>query len=467
VQESQSAKIREDLMTLRRTAFIFLTLTGVSIFVWATRNVLTYDPVALFRGAEQHQEINPISIKINDVKFAHYEGARLVSTANIDLVAITKQKNLLYFNKINSGHYYNDKNESLNFEAEKGEWNASSKVLQAKEKIRVHNNDFDLSSDQFQYEESYDRLYIPHAIAGKLRHGDLEASTLLYNTKDESFTLGPLTWTGYLEDLDTTAIDKQKKKDTSRKKWTIKAEGVSRPPGDIETWKKGQATDGEIVIIGDKLERNVKSDVLVAIGNVRYYSEEVNMICDKATVYRKEKKAILEHHIQAVVKPKDQAKLEVVEIEPIRPVVPSDIAKIRPAAPKANEKEKELDRELQSAESKRKYPTLVWADKIIYWYEKGKRRAEITGNPQAKQDLPGQRWRHIWTNKAYYDGEKDTLKMLSSPGKKDTIMRTSLGDDLHATSFEVSTKEEVEEWSGEGIEGDVYVEPEEDDEKVN
>jgi hypothetical protein len=81
----------------------------------------------------------------------------------------------------------------------------------------------------------------------------------------------------------------------------------------------------------------------------------------------------------------------------------------------------------------------------------------ITGTPQARQDLPGGHWRQVWTTKAFYDGEKDLLRLVSGDGKKDTRVMSSLGDDLRATWLLVSTKEDDDSLSGEGVEGQVAV----------
>ena len=58
---------------------------------------------------------------------------------------------------------------------------------------------------------------------------------------------------------------------------------------------------------------------------------------------------------------------------------------------------------------------------------------------QARQELDGNRWRQVWTNKAYYDGEKETLRMVSSEGKMDTRMINSIGDDFVTEYLVTST----------------------------
>jgi hypothetical protein len=151
-----------------------------------------------------------------------------------------------------------------------------------------------------------------------------------------------------------------------------------------------------------------------------------------------------------------------VEIPPFKPQVPDDIAKDRPPAPPGkSDDEKKLDDEVRSGKTTRKYPILVLADKVEYWYAKGSRHAVITGSPQARQELAGGRWRYGWTHEAFYDGEKETLRMVSTEGKKDTRVKSSLGDDFVADTATVSTQEDNDEMSADGIVGDFYQEGDE------
>src|ERR1019366_3974108 len=90
----------------------------------------------------------------------------------------------------------------------------------------------------------------------------------------------------------------------------------------------------------------------------------------------------------------------------------------------------------------RRSPVRIGADRIVYWYKKGERHADITGSPQAQQELPEGRWRMAWSNHAKYDGEKETLTLISSPGLHDTRMKNSIGDDGTAAIYTFSTKDD-------------------------
>ena len=447
---------------------------GIGIYL---HNFLSSDPLARYRLGEIAPDQQEIAITLKDVDFKQYQGEQMISNALIKKLEISKNRKNFRFTDIVDGTYYAKEN-LFHFSAKEGVWNPDTQKLYASRDIHLYNKDLNLHSSEFEYDEPTDTLTIPTYLRGKLFEGDVEAYRLVYRTNLNSYSVGPVTWIGQPSMLikgaakiasktqqlkpsvQPEASSPKKEKEVVRL-WTIKAKSGSRPPGDTEYWHYGEATDGEIVIKADNIQRNVKTDVIVATGNLRYYSADVDALCDKVTVYRTEKRAVLEGHVQAFVKPKDQSKLEVVELEPIRPVVPSEIASQRALAPEKTIRNKELDDELRSTKDKRKYPITIWAEKVEYWYQKGHRHAIITGSPTARQDFPGERWRQVWTHTAYFDREKDLLKLVSSKDRKDTRLRTSVGDDLVATWLELSTKEENETWQGEGIEGDVYVDEEE------
>jgi hypothetical protein len=157
-----------------------------------------------------------------------------------------------------------------------------------------------------------------------------------------------------------------------------------------------------------------------------------------------------------LVKPKSEEDRppKVEEIPPFNPIVPEKVAAARPSAP-ADDEQTKLDEQLRSAKSLREFPLAMTAGEIEYFYAKGKRRAIVRGNPQARQEMPGARWRQFWGDNALWDAEKDLLRVNSRPGQRDARMKTSIGDDLMALWFECSTEEGNDAYSGEGITGTV------------
>ena len=243
--------------------------------------------------------------------------------------------------------------------------------------------------------------------------------------------------------------------------WRISA-AHAHIAGPIQTSLNATASDGEVVVKAGKVLHDEDTDVLTATGKVRYFSAKTNMTCDKAIVYRQEKRVVLTGNVQMILKPTQNQKLEVAEIPLFQAQSPEDVGRDRPPAPPGTTAaEKKLDDEVRVGRTARKYPITILAAKIEYWYAKGSRHAVITGDPQARQEMTAGRWRYAWTHEALYDGEKETLRMVSTEGKKDTRLKNSLGDDFVADSATVSTQEDNSDLSADGIEGEFHFKDEE------
>jgi hypothetical protein len=149
-----------------------------------------------------------------------------------------------------------------------------------------------------------------------------------------------------------------------------------------------------------------------------------------------------------LVKPKDKQEepAKETELTPLPPAVPDSISATRPPAPDDDVTKKKED-EIRSMKNLRSYPLVVLAPKIEYWYKKGERRTIISGSPQARQDMPENGWRYVWSDHANYDGEKESLSLFSAPGKQDVILKNSVGDELYGESGVLSTKEDDDSYS--------------------
>jgi hypothetical protein len=280
----------------------------------------------------------------------------------------------------------------------------------------------------------------------------MTAMNLKYRLDNKEFTAGPIRWQGVppkeVQDVPGTQ---------ERKPWHI--EGNVKTNQNTLIWTNGRATDGEIIVKSPRIEQDRKTDVLTCAGPVYYFSKKVNLVADKAVIYRKDKRAVLTGNVRMLVKPKSAVDLTEQEIPPFRPDVPTEIAQGRPAAPQSAEaqQQKDLDDALRSSKSVRDYPSMVKAAEVDYIYAEGRRRGIITGAPEAYQEFAdGKRWRRVSSFWGIYDGEAETMRLESAPDKKEVKMKNSIGDDLIGQWFLVSTKEDDEEWEGEGVTGDVF-----------
>ncbi|HRJ27394.1 MAG TPA: hypothetical protein PLO61_07795 [Fimbriimonadaceae bacterium] len=420
--------------------------------VWAgfeIERLMRVDPFARFRG----QSAPPaIAVLLRDVRVKTYDGPRLVGKARIDEVQVSRDRRGLSFVGIRDGIFYTDQGTSFRFSATQGTYNTAAKVFEASGKTQIQNRDVDLEATLFQYSDSEGVIRVPGEMKGTYLKGALSAESLQYFPRDFSFQMGPVSWSGPLQATGQESAPPRK--------WDIRAESASRS-GDTETFNMGRATDGEVIVKADVIRRDVKTDVVIATGNVRYFAKDMNLLCDMVTVFRRERRAVLEGNVQAFIKPEDQQKLEEEALVPLRPIVPPGIADGRPAPPQRTEAEKQLDDEVRSSANRRKYPIVATAGRIEYWYRRGQRRAVITMDPVAQQDLPGGRWRRVATPLAKWDGEKDLLRCESPPGVRNTFVENSLGDRFVAQWFEVSTKENDDTWSAGNIDG-VFTSDDED-----
>jgi hypothetical protein len=449
--EQNMAITKRGSLLKRGALFVAGVAIGVLAVQWVQK-LMTLDPFAAFRDADTGPLGSLVGVRMDNVSLKFYDGPTQTGACQVERVDVQKNKQFLDLYVVRDGSYTGAQG-TFHFDADRAMWDANADRLLVMSGAKIRNADMNVVADPFEYNQQTKLLYVPTQIRGSIFGGNVVASSLTYSLADGSYEMGPVAWSG-MAALSSQDTGEQEKKSH----WKIDAKHVSRDKGgNNEIWTDGVATDGEVIVKAPKIERDRKTDVITATGKVVYYSAKTNMTCDKAVVYRKEKRAVMTGNVQMILKPTQNQKLEEVEIPPYKPEVPEDIEKNRPPAPPGkSDDEKKLDDEVRSGKTTRKYPLIILSDKIEYWYAKGSRHAIITGNPQARQDLAGGRWRYAWTHEALYDGEKETLKMVSTEGQKDTHVKTSLGDDFIADNATVSTEEDNDEVEAEGVKGDFF-----------
>lgn len=396
-----------------------------------------------------------IGIQLKDVRFRHYSGKDLVAEGNVGQVNVRKDRQNLEFLNIKNGVYRANKG-TIHYQADAGSYESVVQMLTVNTGAKVWNKDISLVAPTLIYDARKHRLQAKGTTVGRFFGGNVTAKGVEYNLEENTYSIGPATWVGYARNaLQDTPIE-------SKSEWRFKTDGLTSVKNGIETWNNAEATDGDIIVKAPKIVRDTKTDAVTATGPVYYYSADANLVCDKCFIYRKEKRAVLVGNVRMLIKPDSQPQVEVVEIPPFRPMVPDEVSKTRPPAPPVESPNKELDNEVNSPKTRRKYPIVILAAKIEYWYKKGARRAIISGSPQARQELQGGRWRAVWTTTAYYDGEKELLKLASVEGKKTTRVKTSTGNDIQCNWLELSTKDDDDSWSAFGAVG--VLKPDDDDE---
>jgi hypothetical protein len=416
---------------LKKMGLISASIAGAVFgFVWV-KGLVQADPFRHFNDLNSIP--SSVGIELKNVDLWHYNLGALRTRAKVDQVLVRQDRQVLDFYGVHDGLFRADKG-SVQFEGGHANWDTGARKIDVVSGGRVYGPQFNLHVTRFSVDSPTSVLRVVGPIEGDLGEGKLVTRNLLYHLDSGDYWLGPASWKGK---LDLQAPDTEPTKPSF---WDIETKDSSYHHGDIDHFPHATATNGDLLVKADVIERQVKTGVITATGNVSYFSSEVNLVCSKAVILTKEKKSVLTGDVHMVFKPKSEQseKLIVIEIPPFRPQVPDEIAKNRPTAPAPHQ-----DDEVHSSKNLRKFRVMAMGEEVQYWYGKGHRHAIITGNPQARQELPGGHWRHIWSPKALYDGEAETLLLQSSSGKMDTRLMTSLGDDLSTTFFKVSTKDET------------------------
>lgn len=414
------------------------------------------DPFASFRNPSSGPFGGGIGLRMENVSIKHYSRGDLVGTCTVGRIDLHKNRQVADLYLVRNGTY-TSKNGEFKYESDRAQYDSGNQRLNVLSGAKIRNKDMDIVADAFEYNQKTNLLYVPGSIKGKLFDGKVTGKSLTYSLKDNSYRLGPVNWVG------TVTLSEQETGDKpiTKKDMDFKAKR-SYSKDDIVYMEEAKAQDGEVILLASKIEQDRKTDIVTATGKVRYFSAKTNMTCDKVIVYRKEKRAVLTGNVQMVLKPKELQRVEAVEIAPYQPVVPEEISKTRPPAPPGkSDRQKELDDEVRSGKTLRKYPITILATNIEYWYGKGNRHAIMSGSPQALQDLQEGRWRYVWTNKMFYDGENEKMRLESTPGTTDTLLKNSRGDIVNAKWISFSTVEETNDFEGEDTSGTFATDDEE------
>jgi len=411
------------------------------------------DPFVGLYKKSANQPDESIGIRMDAVELRDFKGAKLVSSAFADRVDVRKDRQVATLYGVKNG-LYNGEKEPIRYSAANAVWNFQLKQVSVNQNVTVKNKDFDLKATGLTFDDKTSLMRIHGDISGKLYQGDFVASTLVYNMQTGAADAGPVEWQG---ELALSAQDEDKGKP---RKWDIKSSHWKSLGSDanIFLYENATASDGDLIIVAPKVQQNKKTDVLTAEGGIEYYSGKSDIKADKCVIYRKEKRVVMSGHVFMYVKPKaqenDPPKIE--KFPEFKPVTPDKVVAPQSATQLTQEERKANEEELRSSKNLRDFPLVVVSDQIEYWYGKGSRHAVVTGNPQGRQAMTAGKWRHIWAHHAFYDGEKETLKLFSSENKKEALMKNSVNDEMQAIDILVSTKEGDDSIEGTEAEGHIY-----------
>lgn len=415
---------------------------------WGIMTIIGADAFTRYDGIGQVR--SDIGIVLNDFEMRSYSDGVLMAAAKVDEVSIWRDRSTVHLIGVTEGEYYKGEELAFEFEANSADYGYFTHLLEANEGGRVWNDEMDLDLAAFMYSSQTKMLNVNGPVEGMLFEGEFSSELLAYHVVDEEFTLGPLTWTGPAAD----PVSAQ------RREWQVQFAGASSGRNNVFSGANGTATDGESIIKAEKITWDRGQGILTAEGNVQFYGKDANITCRKAVVYDSEGRIVMTEAVNMLIKARPSAQPQFVEIPPLTPFVPEDIARLRPPAPNTSAERQAADR-VRNPDSLRGYPVTIIAERIDYWYRTGSRRAEITGKPFARQEIGPGEWRMAWAHSATFNGEAETLLLKSVDNQRNVRMLNSIGDDFQAQWFQMSTQEGNDEYSAFGLQGTFSVAEEE------
>ncbi len=403
---------------------------------------------ALKRFKEKNAGPEPPGVEVSNAEFRAFDDARLVTTANVDRMTMSKDRSNAILEGIKDGIYTTAEGKKYNYTAQVAVYQYYRRHLEIGSGGRVWNQEMDITAPAIELDRNTSQIVAAGQFNGKLSKGKVQAENLAYDLKSGDWKAMKVSWEGQA----------QVEESPKTTQWRMKGDEVEKK-GDFMHYTLARADSGEVIILADKIVHNLKTDVIVATGNVRYFGVDANITCPKATVYRKEGRAVMEGGVNMFLKPEGSAKPEEQEIPPMAVYVPDEIQAGRPLPPSQQKTSSDI---LRDTDTLRRHPATVISNRVEYWYRKGSRKANISGNPMARQEIPNVGWRMVWANTGVWDGEKDELTLRSREGQKDARLKMSNGDDYKAVEFTITTKEADQDWRGKQAEGVSPVDDEEE-----
>jgi hypothetical protein len=406
-----------------------------------------FDTLSRYRGEAAGMEDAGVVVPQAEItvwregrKRAFLQAGRLVFTRDRRMVALDEQVRARLISGRPGGE--------VKVELASARYDFFERLISSDQKLNLKSQDFDLKAGGFEFDEGSGILKIPGQTSGRLNGGRVSGGDFLADLPRRDYRLSSATWLG------PAALGGQPKM------WDLK--GLEpRFSGGVYSVKDGRAAESELIVKAKRIVWDTKTDILTATGDVRIFSPEANFRSDEAVVYRREKRILLRRNAVLLSKAKGVREVKEEPIPAFERIAPAQAEPTSQGLGPEGEGRRS-DEELRKTGNLRDYPLSAAADQIEYFYAEGGRRAEIDGEPQARQELREGRWRRLWAQRARYDREAEQLLLFSRPKELDVRFKSSIGDDFRAETVELSTREGVDDWSADRAEGIAYGDPDGD-----
>lgn len=419
-------------------------VAGVVVLVLGAGSVvarmITVDPFAHLRsdGSSAGFDLN-----LGRFQFKAYQGGKEVASAQVEKGTIFKNTRTVDMQGVSNGVMTTEDGEKLQFNAPAATYDINTKDTVAPLGVQLKTKDGVINAPSMKYDANRKVVTAPGQLKGTIGEGVVTGQNMTMDVAKKTVKIGDVTYEG-----------KVKVADQQDQEWKISADEFESAGKNKTLYTKCKAVSEDQIIYADKVEYDRTNEVLVATGNVRTYGKEANVVSDKATIKRKESRALFEGTVTMMVKPENDTAITEVPLVRMSASSPDSVGPTSKPVGK-NDPDRPKDEAIRDQDTLRKYPAVVRADKIDYVYKEGSRHADITGSPMGRQEIEG-RWRMLWADSGDYNGETKRLTLKSSTGRR-VRARTSLGDDLRAVTMVVSTKKDDDYMKATDSEGVVRV----------
>lgn len=399
------------------------------------RMFLARDPFGYFGDQWADPFGGNIGSVMKDVNATVYERGQKKASFTADQVEIRRDKQFMNLFGLTEGKVFEKNKEQASFAAGRARFNASEELMMIFGGAQLKGENFDLKTPDAKLDIKNKRAVMANGIEGTAFKGAVRAGKLELGLGAGRHRATTVEWRGApsVEGI-PQGREVQFRAD--------EVEYTSDP--NIVVYKNAEAIDEDALMRAKQITYDGAKDIITLEGGAEYYGAEVIVSAPKVVVHRKQKKATASGPAGSVyflVKPEGEKGIPVVQKQPAQPVLPPGFAQ-----------PEDIDA-LRSTENLRKFPIVVTSSNVDYFYSKGAKKAVMTGEPKALQQLKAGSWREVSAPRAEFEEEKEILNLFSSGDGKDVRMKNSAGDDFIALSVRIGTTSGKETMSGKGIEG--------------
>lgn len=424
-----------------RWVLLVALVPGAFWLTGALQRFARYDPFAQYRTGEYLNALGPdVGSRLGETVVRVYEGLDLGVQFVVRRIDVRRDRAQFTVFDIRNGQLYDAGEQRLWFNAGGGVYDSVQNRAEVFGGLSLWNREVFFRTDRGVVDIGRRVIRSVGGVTGRFREGEAVAESVVWSYAAREGRAENVSWRGPIKQQGKT-----RRVQLRGKTWEI----LSNPRRQI--FYKAEAVDEDQFIRAEKITWMEDEDVITAEGAVEYIGPDAIIRAPKVVVYRKEERAVATGNVQLLVKPereKGRVGPPPANLPPAQPVLPPGLQ--QPSGGQGQEQEDRVRR----SDNLRSYPILITAERIEYWYADGARRAEVTGNPKARQELPEGEWREITAPKAVYDQEREVLTLLSrTPGAQEVRLRNSKGDDFVAEEVEISTVEGNESVRGKNVSG--------------